>query len=224
MKTLFSWSVGLLAALFLFGCSSTAPTATSAEASSSDNAEEDIQKAVAKSEKMDGLFTVYRDTTDGTVHMLIDEDQLGQEFIYFTHTVDGVVEAGHFRGAYRDNAVFTVERHYDRIEFVEQNTNFYFDEESALSRAAAANTSPSVLHAEKIVAHDRANGQILIKADDLFLTDALHQVKPSPNPKAPPTAFQLGTQDKGKTKIRSLHNYPQIRMWSSTTCSATAPR
>ena len=210
MKTLFSWSVGLLAALFLVGCSSTAPTATSSSGtSSSDGMEEDIDKAVAKSEKMDGLFTVYRDTTDGTVHMLIDEDQLGQEFIYFTHTVDGVVEAGHFRGAYRDNAVFTVERHYDRIEFVEQNTSFYFDEASALARAASANTSPSVLHAEKIVAHNRESGQILIKADDLFLTDALHQVKPSPNPQAPPTAFKLGAQDQSKSKIRSLHSYPE---------------
>ena len=210
MRYLSNLSVVLVAALLLAACSSTAPTAsTSSSASDDAPGAAKLEKAVAKSDKMEGLFTVYRDTTDGSVHLEISEDQLGTEFIYFTHTVDGVVQAGHFRGAYRDNAVFTIERHYDRIEFVEQNTNFYFDDESALARAAAANTSPSVLHAEKIVAHDADSGRILIKADDLFLTDALHQVKPSPNPKAPPTAFKLGRQDKGKSKIRSLHNYPE---------------
>jgi len=201
----------VLAALVFAGCSSSAPTATSsasssAEASSSDG---DFQKAVEKSDKMEGLFTVYRDTTDGSLHVAIREDQLDEEFIYFTHTLNGVVQAGHFEGAYRDNAVFTVERHYDRIEFVEQNTNFHFDEQSRLARSAGANVSPSVLHAEKIVARDKDNDLILIEADDLFLTEALHQVRPSPNPKAPPTAFKLGRQDKGKSKIRSVHNYPE---------------
>ncbi|PEN13940.1 hypothetical protein CRI94_07750 [Longibacter salinarum] len=209
MRILTSLVAVVVAALLLTGCSSSAPTAQSSASAEESASGDDFKKALAKSEKMDGLFTVYRDTTDGSVHLEISEDQLGKEFIYFTHTVDGVVQAGHFRGAYRDNAVFTIERHYDRIEFVEQNTNFYFDEESALARAAAANTSPSVLHAEKIVAHEDDSGRILIKADDLFLTDALHQVKPSPNPKAPPTAFKLGRQDKGKSKIRSLHNYPE---------------
>ena len=184
----------VLAALVFAGCSSSAPTATStasasAEASSSDG---DFQKAVEKSEKMEGLFTVYRDTTDGSLHVAIREDQLDEEFIYFTHTLNGVVQAGHFEGAYRDNAVFTVERHYDRIEFVEQNTNFHFDEESRLARSAGANVSPSVLHAEKIVARDKENDLILIKADDLFLTDALHKVRPFPKPRNPQCGFSFG--------------------------------
>ncbi len=210
MHYLRSLGVVLFAALLFAGCGSSAPTVSSSDSSSDDTpGAKKLEKAVAKSETMDGLFTVYRDTTDGSVHLEIREDQLDREFIYFTHAVDGVAEAGAFRGQYRDNAVFTIERHYDRIEFAEQNTNFYFDEDSELSRASSANMSPSVLHAEKIVAHDAESGRILIKADDLFMTDALHQVRPSPRPGTPPTAFKLGRQDKGKSKIRSLHNYPE---------------
>ena len=210
MHYLKTFGVVLLAALLFAACSSSAPTASSSDSSSDDTpGAKKLEKVVAKSEKMDGLFAVYRDTTDGSVHLEIQEDQLGSEFIYFTHAVDGVLEAGAFRGQYRDNAVFTIERHYDRIEFVEQNTNFYFDEDSELSRASSANMSPSVLHAEKIVAHDAERGRILIKADDVFLTDALHQVRPSSRPGTPPTAFKLGRQDKGKSKIRALHNYPE---------------
>ena len=201
----------LAGALFLIGCSSAAQTAqpTAASSSASSDEKSDFDKAIAKSDTLDGLFTVYRDTTDGSLHLSLHDDQIDQEYIYFTHTVDGVLEAGHFRGAFRDNAVFTVRRHYDRIEFVEVNTDFHFNDQSALSRAADANISPSVLHVEKIVARDTTDSRILIKADDLFLTQALHQVEPSPFPGRPPTAFRLGRQSKTKSKIAAVHNYPE---------------
>jgi hypothetical protein len=151
---------------------------------------------------------VYRDTTDGALHLALDTSQIGQEYIYFTHTVDGVTEAGHFRGAYRDNAIFKIRRHYDRIEFVEVNTSFHFNDESALSRASGANTSPSVLHVETIVAEDE-EGRILIEGDDLFLTEALHQVQPSPSPGESPMSFSLGRQSQEKTRVSAVHNYPK---------------
>ncbi len=169
----------------------------------------DFEEAIAESDSLGGLFTLYRDTTDGSLQMAIDTDQVGEEYIYFTHTVDGVTEAGHFRGAYRDNAVFKIRRHYDRIEFVEANTNFHFNDESALARASEANVSPAVLHVEEIVARDTSEGRLLIEADNLFLTEALHQVKPSPSPGAPPTAFKLGSHSREKSKVSSVDNYPE---------------
>lgn len=179
-----------------------------ASAEQADDEKSDYAKAVAESDTLEGLFTVYRDTTDGSLQMAIDTSQVGEEYIYFTHTVDGVLEAGHFRGNYRDNAMFKIRRHYNQIEFVETNTNFYFNEESALSRVAGANVSPSVLHVEEIVAKDSSNGRLLIDADDLFLTEALHQVQPSPTP-GPPGGFNLGRQSQEKSKIETVHNYPK---------------
>lgn len=191
-------------------------TSESAESAAAKKADEqadaeqsDFEKAVAKSDSLGGLFTVYRDTTDGSLHMALDTSQIGEEYIYFTHTVDGVLEAGTFRGAYRDNAVFKVRRHYDQIEFVEVNTNFHFNDESTLTRASDANVSPSVLHVEKIVAENDSTGRLLIKADDLFLTESLTQVKPSPTPGQSPTSFSLGRQSKEKSKVEGIHNYPK---------------
>ena len=203
-----------LSLFVLVGCSSTGQMADSASSSAADAAEaadeqSEFDKAIAKSDSLGGLFTLYRDTTSGSLHMALDSSQIGEEYIYFTHTVDGVLEAGTFRGSYRDNAVFKVRRHYDRIEFVEVNTNFHFNEESALSRASNANISPAVLHVEKIVAENDSTGQLLISADDLFLTESLTQVKPSPYPGQPPTAFSLGRQSKQKSKVAGVHNYPK---------------
>jgi hypothetical protein len=179
------------------------------EEKQADDGKSDFEKAVAKSDSLGGLFTIYRDTTSGSLKMALDTSQIGEEYIYFTHTVNGVLEAGTFRGNYRDNAVFKVRRHYDKIEFVEVNTGFHFNEESALTRASDANISPSVLHVEKIVATDSTNGRLLIEADDLFLTESLTQVKPSPSPDEPPTAFSLGNQSKQKSKVEGVHNYPK---------------
>ena len=187
----------------------TEESATAKKTEQADEEKSDFEKAIAKSDSLGGLFTVYRDTTDGSLKMALDTSQIGEEYIYFTHTVDGVLEAGTFRGNYRDNAVFKVRRHYDQIEFVEVNTNFHFNGESALTRASDANVSPSVLHVEKIVAEHDSTGQILIEADNLFLTESLTQVKPSPFPGQPPTAFSLGRQSKEKSKIDGVHNYPK---------------
>jgi len=209
----FLWTLTLVA-LFVVGCSGSAEMADSSAAAQNakqqtSDEKSDFEKAIAESDSLGGLFTIYRDTTSGSLHMALDADQIGEEFIYFTHTVDGVLEAGTYRGAYRDNTVFKVRRHYDQIEFVEVNTNFHFNNESALSRASDANISPSVLHVEKIVAEDDSTGDILIEADGLFLTESLTQVKPSPTPGGSPTSFELGRQSKEKSKVDGVHNYPK---------------
>ena len=178
-----------------------------------------ITDIVKSNKKFDGLFTLYQDTTNGTVHLLIKQAQLDKEFIYFTHARDGVLAAGHFRGAFEDNRIFSIRKHFNRIEFVSENTAFYFDETNALRRAASANISPSVLASQEIVAEDRAKGDYLIKADPIFLTESLYQVKPSPNPEAKPgKTFNLGTLSKEKTKpftISFCTNWGT--RWGSTT-------
>ena len=55
-----------------------------------------IEKIAAASERLDGFFTVFRKRSDGSVHMLVREDQLGQEFIHTVVAQDGVVRADIF--------------------------------------------------------------------------------------------------------------------------------
>ena len=189
------------------GCASSAGVADQAEAEP-DKTKDDFADAVKASTRMDGLFTVYQDSTKGSVLLAIAPDQFDREFIYFTHVVDGVPVGGHFRGQFRDNSVFTIRRRFDKVEFVEENTAYYFDEDNAISRAAAANISPAVLAVETVVAEDSA-GVVLVKADDLFLTEALAPVKPTPSPGASPTAFRLGSLSKDKTALVEIRNYPE---------------
>ena len=50
----------------------------------------------------------------------------------------------------------------------------YFDENNPLSRASDANVSTAILGSSQIVAEKE--GKLLIGVDNLFLTEALHQI------------------------------------------------
>ncbi|MDP3928836.1 MAG: zinc-dependent metalloprotease [Bacteroidota bacterium] len=164
-----------------------------------------IKDKTKSSKKIDGLFPLFQDTTNGNVMLLVKKDQLNKDYIYFSYTVDGVVAAGHFRGSFRDNKVFTIKRHFDKIEFVVLNTNFYFDPNNPVSKAAKANISEAILSSQKIVAEDQKTGEILIDASAIFLSEAMQQIKPSARPGA--MGFQLGMLSKDKTKFVNLRNY-----------------
>ncbi|SKB06828.1 protein of unknown function [Prosthecobacter debontii] len=151
-----------------------------------------------------GLFDFFQDPEKGTVHLFIRKDQIGPEYIHFSQTVDGVVQAGHNRGQYGQERIFKLGRNFDRIEFIGINTAFYFDPQNALSRASSANTTNAILANEAIVAED-SNGY-LISASSLFLKETLLMVKYPGGPEG--SKAVLGKLSDTKTKIQDLHSYP----------------
>lgn len=170
--------------------------------------EKKIKDLIKSSKEIDGLFKVYQDTLTGTTQMLIKEDQIDKEFIHFNQVADGVLDAGRFRGAFGRAKVFKVKKHFNKIEFVTQNTSFYFDPDNAISKAKNANMSEGNMASLKIEAHNKEKGLYLVKSDDLFLKETFSQVKPPRRPGQKPTAFTLGNLDKNKTKINAINNYP----------------
>ncbi|MCH1612776.1 MAG: DUF5117 domain-containing protein, partial [Flavobacteriales bacterium] len=168
-----------------------------------------ISEVTKKSKKIEGLFDLYQDTVNGSIKMVIKEDQIGKEYIYFSQIADGVLDAGSYRGSYRGSKVFKIEKYFNKIEFIVQNTSSYFDPQSALSKSSSANMSEGVLASLKIEGINKKDGLFLINADQLFLKEIFSQIKPPRYPKQSPTAFTLGTLNKEKTKINSIRNYPK---------------
>jgi hypothetical protein len=195
-----------LASLMFFGaCASSKSKKKPAAGATTAAKTVTIAEKTKSSKKLSGLFPLYQDSATGNVMMLLKKDQLEKEYIYFSYTVDGVVAAGHFRGSFRDNKLFTIKRYYDRIEFTVMNTGYYFDPTNPVSKAAKANISNAILSSQKIVAEDAKKGEILIDASALFLSENLQQIKPSATPGS--MGFQLGSLSKDKTKFVSLRNY-----------------
>lgn len=211
MKNATSTLFVIAAVLLTNGCAQAAAKQTQAPKPAADAAKPAEKKSIATlikpTKKIDGLFTVYQDTANGSVMMLVSKDKIGKEFIYFTHIVDAPVAAGFFRGAFGPNNVFAVRKHFNRLEFVTQNPSHWFEPGHALNRAASANISPAVVAVQEILAEDSTS--YLIKADDLFMTEAFTQIKPTPNPTARPGQnFTLGTLSKSKTRVTRVNNYP----------------
>jgi hypothetical protein len=171
--------------------------------------EKSIKDLTKSSKKIEGLFTIYQDTITGSVKLLVKEDQLNKDFIYFSQIADGVTEAGAFRGAFKGNSVFQVKKYFNKLEFITPNTSFYFDKNSALSKSSEANISDAVMATGKIVALDAKNGEYLIDADGLFLSETFTRVKGPKRPGRSPLAFSLGNFDKKKSKINEIKNYPE---------------
>lgn len=213
MKKTLIYSIAVCVALSSVSSSSFAKRkkketpAPAAEAPKKD-AKKSIKETVKAAKMKDGLFALYQDTTNGSVFMKIKKDQLNKEFIYFNYSENGAVSAGYFKGAFRDNEIFSIRKYYDKIEFVKENTSYFFDPNNAISKSSDANINKPILASLKIVAEEGSD--YLIKADELFLIESLSQIKPSPNPNARPGAsFNLGTLSKEKTKFASLRNYPK---------------
>ena len=168
-----------------------------------------IEDLIKKSEAFEGLFTIYQDSTSGAIKLLVTEDQIGKEFIYFSQNADGPVAARGFRGNYRGSKVFRIEKYFNRIEFVTQNTSSYFDPENALAKSAEANMPNAIMASMKIEGINDDTTQYLIDADALFLKETFSQVKPPNFPSKSPFAFTLGSLDKEKTKVNDVRSYPE---------------
>lgn len=169
-----------------------------------------IEEITKKCQKFYGLFTMYRDTTNGKVYMQINQDQLGKEYIHFSQVIDGPSDLWVIRGVYNQEKIFRIDRDFDKIEITVENTSYYFDPDNALSRAKDANINRPVIFREKIAGISKNKEQFLIEAEKLFVSEAFEQIKPSPNPEEKPgKSFKVGTLSKDKSKILNIVSYPQ---------------
>ena len=163
-----------------------------------------VKEVADKCKKYSGLFNIYQDTTTGKTYLEITEDKIGKEYIYFAYVLDGVVDAGYARGGFKDNAVFKIERYFDRIDFTLRNTNYYFDSTNALSKSKDANINQPLFYSEKIAAlttdEKSKKKTYLIDADNLFLGENFTQIKPSKQPGERSDAFALGSLSAKKSK------------------------
>lgn len=172
-----------------------------------------ISDIVEEHDYLDGLFKLYRDPKTGAINMEVRADQLGKEFIYYAHITDGVVEGGHFRGQFRSQKVFVIEKRFDKLVLTEKNPFFYFDPENNLSKAEQANISDAVISLHKIRATDEVDEvetAYLINVDGLFKNETFEQIRPSNRPGVQPGQFfSLGKLNRGKTQISDVRNYPE---------------
>ncbi len=198
----------ILASLFFTGIVVAKDKKDKTKSSQSNSKDVSWNDAIKDCEYLPGLFPLYQDTVTGKTYLQISKKHLANEYIYVSHVLNGLLDAGSFTGYYGRSKIFAIEKYFDKIDFYQENTNYYFDPNNAMSRAAHANINRPLLASEKIVAQDDSLG-FLIEADKLFLAESFEQIKSSPKPKDKGDKFSLGNLSKDKNRFLQIDNYPE---------------
>ena len=157
----------------------------------------------------EGLIDVYRNDDDGKVYFLIKKEQLEKEFIYFAHILDGIVEAGTWRGNYLDNGIIKFIKYFDQIRIDRVNTAYVFDETNPLSKSKNANISNSLIDSLKIEKTSETEDKFLIEVTSLLLSENLSKITVAPYKEDPKESFKIGSISKNKSSINAVLNYPE---------------
>lgn len=157
--------------------------------------------------KIEGLFTLYQDTATGSLQMYVRKDQLEKEFIYQSFSISGPTTLFLNQSMHRNTAVYKIKRAFDKLEFSEVNTNFYYDPKNAVSKSADVDKPEAVFFNDKFSIEDEIG--YLISVDGLFLSEKMDPVKPqmAPSPMAM-FIFNLGGLNPTKSKYADIRSYP----------------
>ncbi|HEY0067097.1 MAG TPA: zinc-dependent metalloprotease, partial [Flavisolibacter sp.] len=188
------------------GAPATSPT-TADSASKFKKPAPGITDKVKSSKKSDGLFTVYQDTASGTVQLYVKKNQLGQEYIYQSFSINGPTSLYLNQSMHRSNFTFRVQKSFDRLEFSRVNNAFWYDPKNPVSKSKDVDKPEAVFLVEKISGEDSSG--YLINADALFISEKLDPVKPvsAPSLFSFPT-FNLGSLNTSKSKYHAVKSFP----------------
>ena len=169
--------------------------------------EQTIEQMIANKTPTIGLFDLYQDKKTGETLMILDESQLNTPFLHFAQTIDGLADAGHFRGSYRGEKIIEFRRYFNRIDIITKTSRYQFDESNPISRAKDANISEAVLASLKIEKVEE--GKIALKVDKLLLSEALHKVSPwlRAGDKNAKKRFKVGKLNGKKSRILDKRAY-----------------
>lgn len=211
-KTLLLLAAGLLTAAFSFAQNAPANQAAKADttkkpATPPGPPKPTVGEKIKSSKKSDGLFTLYQDTANGSVQLYVKKNQLGKEFIYQSFSMGGPTSLYLNQNMIRTTWVFNIKKNFDKLEFSQVNTNFWYDPANAVSKSANVDVTGAIFYSAKIDAEDSLG--FIIPGDALFLSDKLDPIKPviAPGPAAS-LVFNLGNLNTAKSGYKSVRSYP----------------
>jgi hypothetical protein len=166
-----------------------------------------VADKVKSSKKSEGLFTLYQDTATGSVQLYIKKNQLGKEYIYQSFSMGGPTSLYLNQNMIRNTAVFKIKKNFDKLEFSQVNTNFWYDPSNAVSKSANVDVTEAVFYVSKIDGEDSTG--FLVAGDGLFLSEKMDPVKPlvAPGPTAS-FVFNLGSLNPQKSGYKTVRSYP----------------
>ncbi|MBD2292074.1 zinc-dependent metalloprotease [Anabaena sphaerica FACHB-251] len=132
---------------------------------------EPFDDVVKDSQKLEGLFTLYRQKETNKIYLEIKPEQLQKNFLATATLESGIGERGIYSGLPLQDFLFYFQRIDKNLQFVVRNVNFRTREGDPQTRSLNRSFSDSVLYNLPIKSIHPQRQTILIDLGDLLLTD-----------------------------------------------------
>ncbi|WP_242040536.1 zinc-dependent metalloprotease [Coleofasciculus sp. FACHB-1120] len=130
-----------------------------------------FDELVKNTEKVEGLFTLYRNKKTGKIYLEIKPEQLNKNFLGTVTMESGIGERGIYSGVPLNDFLFYFRRVNDNLHFVVRNVNFRTRSGEPQERSLNRAFSDSVLYSLDIKATHPQRKTLLIDMGELLLTD-----------------------------------------------------
>ena len=155
---------------------------------------------------MEGFMNILHETEKDKYYMVLNEDQLNKEFIYFTYILNGPSDAGPSGGDMGEAFIMEFRKFKEDIGIYKKNTKFIYDESNKISQSNLTNIIEAFLGRFSVLVKE--DSQYLINIDKMFLSEMLVAITPNiPKEYIEYYNLILGRPDKSKTFIDEVKNY-----------------
>lgn len=128
-----------------------------------------FEEVVKDAEKLEGLFTVYRQEKKGKIYLEIKPEQLQKNYLGVITLSTGIGEAGILKGMPIGEILLQFRRLQDKVEVVVPNINFRGSEDDRVQQTIEQSFSDSVLYSLKIESIHPERQTLLIDLGSLML-------------------------------------------------------
>jgi hypothetical protein len=130
-----------------------------------------FREIIKGSDKLEGLFTLYRSKDSDEIYWEIKPEQLNKNYLGVVTLESGIGESGLYSGQPLQDFLFYFQRVNNNLHFVVRNVKFRTEAGQPEQRSLARSFSDSVLYAVEIVCIDPYSKNLLINLSDLLLQD-----------------------------------------------------
>lgn len=147
------------------------PVARQRKSNQSESELQPFDEVVKNTEKLQGLFTLYRNQEMGKIYLEIQPEQLNKNYLNTVTLESGIGERGIYSGMPLQNLLFYFRRVNNDLHFVVRNENFRTLPGDPQARSLARSFSDSVLYSLPIKSIHPERKTILVDLGDLLLAD-----------------------------------------------------
>ncbi len=130
-----------------------------------------FEQVIKDTEKLEGLFTLYRHKQTGKLFLEVQPDQLNRNFLSTITLESGLGENGFYRGMPLGDFLFTFRRVNNSLQFVVPNVYFRAQPGQPVQRSVKQSFSDSVLDALPIKSIHPQRHSFLVELGPLMLGD-----------------------------------------------------